>query len=98
MDYYTIFGFKMNYWTAFGFLGQFAFFMRFFVQWLYSERKKKSVIPIPFWYFSIAGGIILFIYASCYLKDIVFSLGQAFGLLVYSRNLMLIYREKKVNV
>ena len=87
----------MKYWIAFGFLGQICFSMRFLVQWLYSEKKKKSVIPISFWYFSICGSAILFIYAAFYLKDIVFTLGQTFGLFIYARNLMLIYRHKEVN-
>jgi len=76
-------------------MGQICFSMRFAVQWLYSEKKKKSVIPISFWYLSIIGSTILFVYALFYLKDIVFTLGQSFGLLVYSRNLMLIARHKE---
>ena len=87
----------MKYWIAFGLLGQVCFSMRFIVQWLYSEKKKKSVIPISFWYFSICGAAILFIYAAFYLKDIVFTLGQTFGLFIYIRNLMLIYRHKEAN-
>ena len=85
----------MKYWIAFGLMGQICFSMRFAVQWLYSEKKKKSVIPISFWYLSIIGSTILFVYALFYLKDIVFTLGQSFGLLVYSRNLMLIARHKE---
>ncbi|MBN1871156.1 MAG: lipid-A-disaccharide synthase N-terminal domain-containing protein [Candidatus Omnitrophica bacterium] len=68
--------------------------MRFLMQWIQSERKKKSVIPMSFWYFSIGGSMILFIYAVFYLKDPVFTLGQAFGIVVYTRNIMLIYRHK----
>lgn len=88
----------MKYWVAFGLLGQLCFSMRFFVQWLHSERKKQSVIPISFWYLSMAGSLVLFTYAAFYLKDIVFTLGQAFGLFVYARNLMLIYRRKEADV
>lgn len=88
----------MKYWIAFGLLGQICFSMRFLVQWLYSEKMKKSAIPISFWYLSICGSAILFVYAAFYLKDIVFILGQFFGLFVYVRNLMLIYRQKEVNV
>ena len=87
----------MKYWIAFGLLGQICFSMRFIVQWLHSEKKKKSVIPISFWYFSIFGSIILFIYAVFHLKDIVFTLGQMFGLFIYSRNLVLIHRHKEAN-
>lgn len=87
----------MKYWIAFGLLGQLCFSMRFLIQWLHSERKKKSVIPVSFWYFSIIGSTVLFIYAAFYLKDIVFTLGQTFGLFVYSRNLVLIARHKQQN-
>ena len=88
----------MKYWIAFGLLGQICFSMRFIVQWLHSEKRKKSVIPISFWYLSICGSAILFIYAAFYLKDIVFTLGQTFGVFIYLRNLMLIYRHKEANV
>jgi len=86
----------MNYWIVFGFLGQFFFFMRFFVQWLHSEREKKSVIPVSFWYLSILGSVILFTYAAFYRKDIVFTIGQACGVSIYMRNLVLIHRHKEV--
>jgi lipid-A-disaccharide synthase-like uncharacterized protein len=75
-------------WLAIGFLGQSLFFMRFFVQWVVSERSRKSVLPNAFWYFSILGGITLLSYA-IYQRDIVFAVGQASGLLIYARNLVL---------
>jgi lipid-A-disaccharide synthase-like uncharacterized protein len=77
-----------------GFTGQAMFFMRFFVQWLYSEKQRKSVIPIAFWYFSIGGSLLLLIYA-IFRRDAVFILGQSTGFLIYSRNLYLIYRERR---
>ncbi len=80
-------------WLALGFTAQFAFFMRFVVQWIASEREKKSVVPVAFWYFSLAGGIMLLAY-SIYRKDPVFILGQSMGLVIYSRNLILIARHK----
>lgn len=80
-------------WLAIGFGGQAMFSMRFLVQWLWSEKKKRSVVPVAFWYFSIAGGILLLSYA-IYKKDPVFILGQSFGLLVYLRNLHLLRKEK----
>ena len=83
----------MRLWLILGFFGQFLFFMRFFVQWIVSERKKKSVIPLSFWYFSIGGSIVLLTY-SLYRKDPVFIVGQCMGLLIYSRNLILIARHK----
>ena len=81
-------------WLVIGFLGQAFFSMRFVCQWLYSEYLKKSVIPRAFWYFSLLGGVTLLSYA-IYRMDPVFILGQAFGLLVYSRNLYLIFRERR---
>lgn len=79
--------------VAFGFLGQALFSARFLVQWLVSEVKGKSVIPLAFWYFSIAGGLVLLTYAILR-RDPVFTLGQAAGLVVYVRNLVLISRER----
>lgn len=79
-------------WLGLGFLGQGLFFMRFFVQWLASEKQRKSVIPNAFWYFSLAGGTVLLIY-SLYRQDPVFIMGQATGLLIYTRNLYFIRRK-----
>lgn len=81
-------------WLVIGFLGQFLFFLRFLVQWIVSERRGRSTIPLPFWYFSLAGGAILLTYA-IHRADPVFIMGQAGGLLVYSRNLILIRRENR---
>ncbi|GAB6139468.1 lipid-A-disaccharide synthase N-terminal domain-containing protein [Methylosoma difficile] len=81
-------------WVAIGFLGQALFSARFIVQWLKSEKEKKSVFPIAFWYFSIAGGITLLAYA-IYRQDPVFILGQASGLLIYFRNLYFVVYQKK---
>lgn len=76
-------------WLGIGLLGQALFFMRFFVQWIASERQKRSVIPNAFWYFSILGGLTLLTYAIRQ-RDPVFIIGQATGLFIYVRNLMLI--------
>ncbi|NSX56577.1 lipid-A-disaccharide synthase N-terminal domain-containing protein [Parasulfitobacter algicola] len=81
-------------WVVFGIGGQLLFTARFLVQWIASERAKRSVIPLAFWYFSIIGGAILFAYA-VYRKDPVFIFGQSMGLLIYCRNLWLIYAEKR---
>ena len=86
--------FEFSTWTLIGFLGQACFSARFLIQWVASELKKKSIIPILFWYFSLLGGIILLIYA-IHRKDIVIICGQAAGLVVYTRNLILISKEKK---
>ena len=82
-----------NVWLAIGFLGQFLFSARFLVQWLVSEKRRQSVTPVAFWYFSLAGGVILLSYA-IHKRDTVFIVGQATGLLVYVRNLMLINRPR----
>ena len=76
-----------------GMLGQVLFFSRFLVQWIASEKKGKSTIPVSFWHLSIGGGLLLLIYA-LWRKDPVITLGQLVGLFVYIRNLMLIYRHK----
>ncbi len=83
----------LDYWTLFGFLAQFVFFLRFFVQWLFSEKEKKSVIPMSFWYLSIIGSIMILIYA-IKRADIVFMTGQFLALFIYVRNIML--RRKEV--
>jgi lipid-A-disaccharide synthase-like uncharacterized protein len=77
-----------------GFTGQALFFMRFLVQWISSERQKKSVIPVAFWYFSIGGSTLLLAYAIIR-RDPVFIVGQGMGFLIYIRNLHFIRREKK---
>lgn len=87
-------------WVLIGFLGQFLFMMRFVVQWVHSERLKKSVVPVAFWFFSLGGGSILLIYA-IYQRDPVFIMGQGLGLLIYLRNLALIFGsapEKKSSI
>jgi lipid-A-disaccharide synthase-like uncharacterized protein len=81
-------------WIAVGFAGQFLFMMRFLWQWIQSERQRRSVIPIAFWYFSLAGGMTLFAYA-VHRGDPVFITGQMLGVIVYTRNLLLIRRERR---
>lgn len=76
-------------WLGVGFAGQALFSMRFLVQWLASERKGRSVVPLAFWYFSVAGGVTLLAYA-VYRADPVFIMGQLGGVLIYLRNLQLI--------
>jgi len=79
-------------WLVLGFIGQGLFSMRFFIQWIYSEKHKKSLIPKAFWYFSLAGGLTLFSYALLR-QDPVFIAGQGLGLFVYIRNLILLRNE-----
>lgn len=70
--------------------------MRFIVQWFHSEREKRSVVPVQFWYFSLAGGLTLLSYA-IYKKDPVFIIGQLSGLFIYSRNLYFIHRARSLS-
>ncbi len=77
-----------------GFIGQALFSARFIVQWVVSEIKRESIIPMAFWYFSVCGGTVLLTYAVLR-RDPVFIVGQAAGLLVYLRNLVLIARKRR---
>jgi lipid-A-disaccharide synthase-like uncharacterized protein len=79
--------------VIFGFAGQFVFMLRFIVQWFASERRRRSYVPLGFWYISIAGGVMLMIYGVLD-HDPVIMLGQALGLLIYFRNLYLIYSRR----
>jgi lipid-A-disaccharide synthase-like uncharacterized protein len=80
-------------WLILGFLGQAIFSARFLVQWVASERRKASVVPKLFWWLSLGGGALLLSYA-IYRRDPVFMLGQSSGLIVYSRNLVLLRRAR----
>ena len=81
-------------WIIVGFVAQFMFMMRFIMQWIYSERARRSIVPEVFWYFSLLGGALLLAYA-IHRTDPVFIAGQSLGLLIYSRNIYFIWREKK---
>jgi lipid-A-disaccharide synthase-like uncharacterized protein len=83
-----------NLWMAVGFLGQAVFSARFIVQWIVSERRRQSVIPLSFWFLSLGGSIILLTYA-VHRRDPVFILGQSGGMVVYLRNLVLILRSQQ---
>jgi len=80
-------------WIGVGFLGQAVFCMRFVVQWIASERRKRSFIPVIFWYLSILGSAVLLAY-SIYRMDPVFIAGQSLNMVIYVRNIYLIqFRE-----
>jgi lipid-A-disaccharide synthase-like uncharacterized protein len=81
-------------WQVIGFVGQGIFTARFLVQWLASEKKGDSVVPVAFWWLSILGGFNLLIYAIRQ-RDPVFIVGQSMGMVVYVRNLMLVGRRKR---
>jgi lipid-A-disaccharide synthase-like uncharacterized protein len=83
-----------NQWLIIGFVGQALFGARFIIQWIVSEQKGESTIPLAFWYCSIGGAIVLLTYA-VYKEDPVFIVGQSLGSIVYVRNLILIDRKRK---
>ncbi|WP_114088291.1 lipid-A-disaccharide synthase N-terminal domain-containing protein [Thalassospira profundimaris] len=85
---------NLDAWFVLGVVGQVMFSGRFLVQWLVSEKHAKSIVPVAFWYLSIAGGICLMVYGLKRAEPIII-LGQSFGLIVYARNLYFIHREKR---
>jgi len=82
-------------WLAFGLLGNAAFGSRFLVQWWASERAGESIVPVAFWYLSLAGSLILLIYAALHLRDPIFTLAYLPNGFVYLRNLALIRRKRR---
>jgi lipid-A-disaccharide synthase-like uncharacterized protein len=83
----------LNSWLVLGFVAQALFASRFVVQWISSERAGQSIVPIAFWYLSLAGALLLLTYA-IYRRDPVFILGQSMGGFIYARNLVLIRRKR----
>lgn len=81
-------------WLTLGMVAQLMFTLRFVVQWIASERARRSVMPETFWYFSFVGGVMLLIYA-IYRMDPVFILGQASGLFIYGRNIYFIWQGRR---
>lgn len=77
----------------FGFAAQFVFFLRFFVQWVASERRGRSHVPVSFWWLSTVGGFMLMVYAALQMDIVIFT-GQALSLVIYARNLILIYERR----
>jgi len=91
---HAVFVQQFDFWIILGFVAQFMFMMRFVIQWIASERVGRSIVPVAFWFFSIAGGSLLLIYA-IQRQDPVFIAGQGLGLLIYFRNIWLIIKEKR---
>src|SRR3954470_21976167 len=85
---------QSKFWLIVGFTGQAIFTARFLVQWIASERKRDSIVPVAFWWLSLIGGLTLLSYAS-YRQDPVIIVGQGMGLVVYARNLMLVGKAKR---
>lgn len=89
--------FTLDTWTLFGFAAQFIFFMRFVVQWYVSEKKKKTVIPVEFWYLSLTGTLMILIY-SIYRRDLVFIVASCLNFFLYLRNLQIYKFSQNGNV
>lgn len=84
-------------WLALGLIAQLIFSLRFIIQWLVSEKEKRSVIPTAFWWISIVGSVMLLAYG-IHRRDPIIILGQALGMVVYGRNLMLLYQGQKTDM
>jgi lipid-A-disaccharide synthase-like uncharacterized protein len=93
-DYlYDIFVAKFDFWLAFGLAAQLAFGARFLVQWIMSERAGKSVVPMAFWFFSVAGGTMTLIYGLVKREPVII-VGQLLSNIIYVRNIMLIWKNR----
>ncbi|MDB5510763.1 MAG: lipid biosynthesis domain protein [Enterovirga sp.] len=90
---YDVFVTRFDLWLAFGLTAQLLFAGRFIVQWIASERAGRSVMPLAFWFFSMAGGLMTLVYGLVRREPVII-LGQAFSIFIYIRNLMLIFRER----
>lgn len=95
--FHEVFIAQFNAWIVLGFVAQSLFAMRFVVQWIASERARRSVVPVAFWFFSLGGGALLLVYA-IQRQDPVFIAGQGLGLFIYFRNLWLIAKERRASV
>jgi lipid-A-disaccharide synthase-like uncharacterized protein len=94
-DYlYDIFVAKLDFWLVFGLAAQLAFAARFLVQWIASERAGKSVVPMAFWFFSIAGGLMTLVYGLVKREPVII-LGQLLSNIIYVRNIMLIIKNRQ---
>ena len=81
-------------WTTVGLVGQCAFGGRFILQWIVSEIKKRSHVPVGFWYLSLVGSLILLTY-SIHRGEPIFILGFSLNTVIYIRNLHLIHKHEK---
>ena len=84
-------------WVSVGLFGQAMFSMRFIIQWIVSEKKRDSIVPIAFWYFSLAGAGIVLTYG-IYRLEPVLIVGQSAGFVIYLRNLCFIHRRKQADL
>ena len=88
----NVFVMKLNGWVLVGYAGQALFTMRFVVQWIATERARKSVIPVAFWFFSMGGGLMTLVYGIAKREPVII-LGQAMATVIYVRNIMLIVKN-----
>jgi lipid-A-disaccharide synthase-like uncharacterized protein len=93
-DYlYDVFIAKFDFWLAFGLIAQLLFTARFLVQWISSERAGQSVVPMAFWFFSMAGGLMTLVYGIAKREPVII-VGQSMATFVYIRNIMLIVKHR----
>ena len=93
-DYlYDVFVAKFDFWLAFGLIAQLLFTARFLVQWISSERAGQSVVPMAFWFFSMAGGMMTLVYGIAKREPVII-LGQSMATIIYIRNIMLILKSR----
>ena len=90
--FYDVFVAKLDFWLAFGLIAQLFFTARFLVQWISSERAGQSVVPMAFWFFSVAGGTMTLIYGLVKREPIII-FGQLLSNIIYVRNIMLIWKN-----
>lgn len=91
-------GIEWHFWKVIGWLGNAVFFSRFFVQWYATEKKKQVVVPLLFWWLSLAGSLLLFSYALFYQRDSVFIFAYAFTWIPYTRNLVIHRRHRQAHL
>ena len=91
---YDVFVAKFDFWLLFGLVAQILFGARFIVQWIASERAGRSVMPLAFWFFSMAGGVMTLVYGLVRREPVII-FGQLLAIIIYLRNLMLIFKEKR---
>ena len=95
VDYlYDVFVARFDFWLAFGIVAQLLFTARFIVQWLASEKAGRSVMPMAFWFLSMAGGTMTLVYGIVRREPIII-MGQALAVGIYVRNIALILKERR---
>ncbi|HEX8663359.1 MAG TPA: lipid-A-disaccharide synthase N-terminal domain-containing protein [Beijerinckiaceae bacterium] len=92
--FYDVFVARFDFWLLFGLVAQVLFGARFIVQWIASERAGKSVMPLAFWFFSMAGGVMTLVYGLVRREPVII-FGQGLAIVIYLRNLMLIFKERR---